>query len=134
MKITFLQRESRKVECVEDGTEMSLKHFKVHPHTDHRGHHHRARQLPSIHGNSETDTEFSTQEDQIQHIHYVGQNQRERKFRRESLNYIDESDEDNGNESDDEEDSSDDNEDEENSDICNSHKIWTQKIDFEMLK
>lgn len=100
-----LERESRKVECIEDGTEMSLQHFKVHS----RGHHHRARQQPSNHGNSDTDIDFSRREKRSQIVH-VTQVQGDRKHSSVCVSYI--SDYDDGDESDDESDDDDDNDDE----------------------
>lgn len=98
------QRESRKVESIEDGTEMSLQHFKVPT----RGHHHRARQHPSNHGNSDTDTEFSRREKRSQIVH-VTQVQGDRKHSSVCVSYI--SDYDDGDESNDE--SNDDDDDDE---------------------
>lgn len=99
-----LERESRKVECIEDGTEMSLQHFKVHS-GGHRGHHHRARQQPSSHGNSDTDTDFDRGEKRSQIVH-VTQVQSDRKHSPVCVSYL--SDCDDGDESDDDDDESDD--------------------------
>lgn len=83
---------------------MSLQHFKVHSR-GHRGHHHGARQQPSNHGNSDTDTDFSRPEKRSQIVH-VTQVQGDRKHSPVCVSYL--SDYDDGDESDDESDDDDD--------------------------
>lgn len=78
---------------------MSLQHFKVHS-GGHRGHHHRARQQPSSHGNSDTDTDFDRREKRSQIVHS------DRKHSPVCVSYL--SDCDDGDESDDDDDESDD--------------------------
>lgn len=82
---------------------MSLQHFKVHS----RGHHHRARQQPSNHGNGDTDIDFSRREKRSQIVH-VTQVQGDRKHNSVCVSYL--SDYDDGDESDDESDDDDDDE------------------------
>lgn len=98
-----VERESRKVECIEDGTEMSLQHFKVHSR-GHRVNHHRARQQPSNHGNSDTDTDLRRCKNRSPRVH-ISQVHGDRKHSPVRVSYI--SDYDDGDESDDESDDDD---------------------------